>query len=132
MPINDTSWKPGQSGNPGGRRLDTIISDHIRRRLRDEIPVDREGNPILGRAAQRKHRNAERRKIGHVLADMEIRRALEGDPAAFGTILNRLEGKPVQAVDQTKRDETSEAFVEFLRSANAWRVAHTPPLLYPS
>ena len=66
-----TSWKPGQSGNPGGRRKDDKIS--LTELLRKKLPRDE-------------------------FVKMEIQLAKSGDQAARKNIWERLEGRVTETI----------------------------------
>jgi len=68
-------WKPGQSGNPGGRTAKPI-SDKMLAKL-----------------------VAHKGKVAGAIAEAAIRKAMDGDIAAFCAITDRIEGKPVQRVE---------------------------------
>jgi len=70
-------FKPGQSGNPGGRPKDKAFRDAL------SIAVNRADGDATRLA-----------KIAEVL----VRKALEGDMAAIREIADRLDGKPAQSV----------------------------------
>jgi len=67
-------FKPGQSGNPGGRPKATPITDALRDALSDPAELEK--------------------FIGAV-----IKKAKKGDVKAFQAVSDRLEGKPAQALN---------------------------------
>jgi hypothetical protein len=73
-------FKPGQSGNPGGRTRDKIFTDA----LRIAINVD---DPISGKKKVR------------VIAEKLVDEAMAGEPWAVQMVADRIDGKPVQAVE---------------------------------
>lgn len=81
-------WKPGQSGNPGGRPKKTSISDAyaklVDRRLPDEIC--------------RKLGLSKRATWADALALGQMRSAVKGKTDAAREIADRVEGKTAQAV----------------------------------
>ena len=72
-------WKPGQSGNPGGRPRTAKLSEACRAKLASIIPGDARG---------RTHAEA--------IADELARRALKGDIRAAQELADRAEGRPGQ------------------------------------
>ena len=86
-------FKPGQSGNPGGRPKGTSVSAILNRKLAEEADDGRT--------------NAE--KVATVILSL----ALEGDPRFVEMLLQRTEGKVVERVinltpDDVKRMPTEE------------------------
>jgi len=77
-----TRWKPGQSGNPGGRPKRTPLIDACREVLREPVPGDPTGR-IYARA----------------IADKLAAMALAGDIRAAQELADRAEGKPRQTID---------------------------------
>ena len=74
-------WPKGVSGNPGGRPRKSLISDEIERLLEQDSP------------------NARDKTWATALAEVLLRKALKGDLRAIAEVANRVEGKPLQAVD---------------------------------
>lgn len=73
-------FKPGQSGNPGGRpKRGWSWGDLLQKALELEA---KDGRP------QKEH-----------VAEMMVEKALKGDARAFEVIADRMEGKPKQSVD---------------------------------
>jgi len=69
-------WKPGQSGNPGGRPKKLPITDAIREALARDM--------------------GDGRTMADVVVDVLIEAAKKGDMAAIRELADRAEGKPVQ------------------------------------
>jgi Family of unknown function (DUF5681) len=88
-----TRWKPGQSGNPGGRPKTAPLSRACRELLTQPVPNDPEGRTYAGAIAQ-------------TLAE----KALAGDIRAAQEIADRAEGRPRQSieVENTTLREASE------------------------
>jgi hypothetical protein len=84
MPRSDTQWKPGQSGNPGGRPKRKLISEAVLAEL--ERPVGRSG-----------------RTRAELLARKIVRLAIGGDVQAAKLVLAYTEGLPVQHLDVSTR-----------------------------
>ena len=73
-------WPKGVSGNPGGRPKKRLISDELERLLQQSP-------------------NAGGKTCAAALAEVLLEHALKGDLRAIAEVANRVEGKPVQAVD---------------------------------
>jgi len=69
-----TQFKPGQSGNPGGRPKETPITDALRQALSDPAELERFISAV-------------------------IKKAKKGDVKAFQAVSDRIEGKPAQALN---------------------------------
>ena len=72
-----TRFKPGQSGNPGGRPRTAKISEACRTKLASLIPGD-----------------VQRRTYAQAIADKLVQLALKGDIRAAQELADRAEGKP--------------------------------------
>lgn len=84
-------FQKGQSGNPGGRGSNgRPISESLRMLLRAE-----EDDVTSG--AYRKPRGS--RTVAEAIAMTLIRKSIAGDPAAIKEVLDRTEGKAVQAIE---------------------------------
>jgi len=81
-------WKPGQSGNPGGRPRTAKLSEACRAKLASTIPGDSTG-----------------RTYAKAIADELARRALKGDIRAAEELANRAEGRPGQSNPATEADK---------------------------
>lgn len=77
-----TRWKPGQSGNPGGRPKTAPLSQACRELLAAPVPDDPEG-----------HTYAE------AIAEMLGKKAIEGDIRAAQEIADRAEGRARQSIE---------------------------------
>jgi hypothetical protein len=89
---NLTPWKPGQSGNPGGRPKKLPVTDYLREQLERPIPeAMREKLPpifveIYGPEAT----------FGQMVAFKLIASSAKGDVFALKELLDRVEGKVTQ------------------------------------
>jgi hypothetical protein len=82
-------WKPGQSGNPGGRPKKTLVDEALATLL-----------------------DADESAKATQIAEMLIQKAINGDVRAAQLIMERTEGKPLQKV--ALRDESDESPVKFV------------------
>jgi len=80
-PANLRPWPKGVSGNPGGRVKKQPITAELERLLGEEAP-NREGHTWA-----------------QVIAQALLEQASRGDVRAISELTNRLEGKPLQAVN---------------------------------
>ena len=78
-------FKPGQSGNPGGRPRTAKLSEACRAKLASPIPGDPEG-----------------RSFADVIADKFALQALKGDIRAAQELADRAEGRPSQMAPPTE------------------------------
>jgi hypothetical protein len=74
-------WPKGVSGNPGGRPRKRLISDELERLLQQEAP------------------SAAGKTWAAAIAEVLLAQALNGDVRAIAEVANRVEGKPLQAMD---------------------------------
>src|SRR5215475_15173861 len=74
------AWKPGQSGNPAGKKPGTLKERPYRDALRMEIAA------------------AEDFKGLRLIARAHLEKARSGDMAAIKELADRLDGRPAQAV----------------------------------
>lgn len=98
MPPEEYRFKPGQSGNPGGRPKEKPVTDELRRLMDREVPNDREG-----------------RTYAEVLAQAILHAALKGKVDAARELLDRIEGRvphSVAAVVETPRENLTREQVE--------------------
>lgn len=83
MPSSITQFRPGRSGNPGGRKADPLL-------------------PALRRKLTPKQAND--------LVDVLVSRALDGDLRALELIWNRMSGLPVARQEQGEPGAFSPGF----------------------
>lgn len=76
-----TPWRPGVSGNPGGRPSYKIMSDACARKL-IEVP-----NPETGESR------------ADIIAERVISQAEQGDIQAFTAVRDTVEGRPAQQIN---------------------------------
>lgn len=97
MPLPSTAWQPGQSGNPQGGKLTSIL------RMRINAPAfDDDGNEILEEDASGKRKQVKKLQL---VADALIRRAIKGEIAAIQECFNRLDGRVPTDLTVTRRDD---------------------------
>lgn len=91
-PENLKPWKPGQSGNPGGRPRTRPLTDELVQLLEGEAP------------------NSDGKSWAYVIAEALLKRARNGDVRAFAVLANRIEGRPHQslAVDVSANTSLAE------------------------
>jgi len=78
-------WKPGRSGNPGGRPRTAKLSEACRAKLASPIPGDPES-----------------RSFAEAIADKLAQQALKGDIRAAQELADRAEGRPSQMACPTE------------------------------
>jgi Family of unknown function (DUF5681) len=81
-----TRWKPGQSGNPGGRPKRTPLIDACREVLSQLVPGDAKG-----------------RTYAQAIAEKLAAKAVEGDIRAAQELADRAEGKARQTLQIVRR-----------------------------
>ena len=74
-------WPKGVSGNPGGRPRKQPITEELERLLTQEVP------------------NREGQTWATVIAEALLQQASRGDVRAVSELANRVEGKPIQALN---------------------------------
>jgi hypothetical protein len=74
-------WPKGASGNPGGRPKQKLISVELERLLQQQAPGENG------------------KTWAAVIAEALLSQAAKGDVRAISELANRIEGKPLQAVD---------------------------------
>jgi ribosomal 50S subunit-associated protein YjgA (DUF615 family) len=93
FPNDTTQFKEGESGNPAGRPKGTRnLSTILREMLEEEIEVNVEGKK-------------ERKQFQEVIIRKLIKKASDGDIKAITEILDRVEGKAKQTVEQSGKTE---------------------------
>lgn len=104
-------YKPGQSGNPKGRKKGSLtLTEILRKILRDKVNIKTpDGKEI---------------KVtkGELLMLKWTQSAMEGEIGEISKIIERMEGKPVQPV-QVTRDVDSETVKELRDLANTMKAA---------
>ncbi len=88
-----TPWKPGQSGNPGGRPKRAVVSNAIRSRFED--PID--SLPPVKKTAEELGIATEGRTVGEVYADVMLVQGM-GSGVFCKEALDRSEGKVAERV----------------------------------
>jgi hypothetical protein len=106
-------WKPGESGNPGGRPKRTPLTDACRELLARSIPGDSAGRTYA-------------QKIAEILAE----KATQGDIRAVQELADRAEGKPRQSleVESTLRQSFDRLTTDELK---AYAETGTLPAWFP-
>ncbi|MGI9490484.1 MAG: DUF5681 domain-containing protein [Geminicoccaceae bacterium] len=92
-PTPSAAWKPGQSGNPDGKKLTAAL-----RRVLSDLADPKTDNET---------------KNFHKVAEALVKKAITGDTTAIEMCFNRLDGKvpnvnveiPVKAAEEMTRDE---------------------------
>jgi len=96
--IRPHQFKPGQSGNPGGRPKTTPLTDALCELLNKPYPGD-----------------AQHRTLAQVIAAAQVTRAAKGSIAHFNAVADRVEGKPRQMMELAGPDGAAiPVFVENL------------------
>ncbi len=91
---NLTPWKPGVSGNPGGRPKAKAVSEEIKLLLAQEAP------------------SAGGKTWTEVVALAIVKKASKGDVRAFAELMNRAEGKATQTVELAGTVNIAERIAE--------------------
>ena len=95
-----TAWKPGQTGNPEGKRQEKLIADQLRLVLMDIDPAS--GYKNL-----------------RVIAEKIVEQAKEGQAAQQMMVLERIDGKVPQAHD-IKKETTVTIHAEAVSDFDRW------------
>ena len=94
MPSSDTQFKPGQSGNPGGRKPGVSITAMVRRELDKVEPKTQ-------------------KKWGElVLRRILLKATNEGDTQMLKAIWAYIDGMPKQSTDITSGGKTLKGLVQ--------------------
>lgn len=104
-PPKDKQFKPGQSGNPAGKKPGTLsLKTYIKKWLAAE---EQYNNPITGKKEWLTQYD--------IIVLMQIAKARKGDTRAFEALLDRVEGKPKQSidVDQSVNWEETKTYVDY-------------------
>lgn len=94
-------WKPGQSGNLNGRPKKKPLTEELERLLAEDAP------------------KGKGQTWAAVIAEALVKRASKGDVRAIVELGNRIEGRPVQAVELTA--DVNAEIVERLQAARRRR-----------
>ncbi len=85
--LKQHAFKPGVSGNPGGRPKRLPVTDVIIDLLNQPCKADKEG-----------------RKWSELIVTALMQRAVKGDVKAIAELIDRAEGKPKQRIENTGAD----------------------------
>lgn len=89
-------FKPGTSGNPGGRPKKQPVTDYLRSQLEREVPVKMLGRMQLDFRSDLSAVYGDHPTFGQMLAFQLISQAGKGEIAALSALLDRVEGKVTQ------------------------------------
>jgi Family of unknown function (DUF5681) len=103
FPNKEHQWKPGQSGNPGGRPKGRSLTSRIRDLL-DTNEID--GKPI-----------EDGKQVADLVVDVIIERALRGDFKFVDLVMNRIDGKLPDTV-VVDSNGTTDTIRDFLLGKN--------------
>ena len=99
-------WKPGQSGNPGGRPKRKVLTDAYTALLDQNIPPD----------LARKLQISESSTYAEVIAMALVREAVKGKVNAAAELADRAEGRVMERVQVNRMgDPLAELLAEFQR-----------------
>jgi len=107
-------WKPGQSGNPGGRPRTAKLSEACRAKL---------ASPIAG--------DPESRSYAEAIADRLAQLALKGDIRAAQELADRAEGRPSQMAPLTEYSGVKYIILDMPRPPRPMAAAATSQLPSP-
>jgi Family of unknown function (DUF5681) len=91
-------WKPGQSGNPGGRPRTAKLAEAYRNKLASLVPDDAQG-----------------RSYAEAIADKLALQALKGDIRAAQELADRAEGRPSQMAPPAEQDGVKYVILDMPR-----------------
>ena len=100
-------WAKGQSGNPYGHISKREAETALRHAVHETV-------------AKGKYSGKTKLKV---IADKIAEAAMDGEPWACDMVYNRLDGKPVQFIDQHMTHDVGEVFVDLLKAINERRAA---------
>ena len=92
------TFQPGNSGNPGGRRGEKIFADALRIALNEDIEDQ-----------------GKTKKKARAIADKLVSEALKGEAWAIQQVMDRMDGKPAQAIIGGDEDDPPIRFTRILR-----------------
>jgi len=90
-PLKEHQWKPGQSGNPKGRPKTDSVTRAIRSLLDDGIS----GEPLY-----------------EAIAKVAVQKALQGDRHFWQFVVDRIDGKVLDQVNQSGEVEVTVRYEE--------------------
>jgi len=105
MPSSDTQFKPGHSGNPGGRpKRGWTWADLLEEAMEEELTTT----------------DGKKDKAKKFITKRLVKMAIDGDLGAQKEIMDRMEGKPKQSTDITSGgDKLQTLLVEFINNKDA-------------
>src|ERR1700723_1494980 len=92
-------WKPGQSGNPGGRPKRLKVTDYVAEQLDGPIPEAMLGAMKEGARAVFFEVYGQNPTFGQMIAFKLVQMSAKGDMFAMRELLDRVEGKVPQKAD---------------------------------
>lgn len=103
----DTKFKKGKSGNPKGRpKKENSLTDILRSKMDDKTEITIKGKKCI-------------LPVGEAIAEKLIQKTLNGNLKAIELIVNRLEGKPLQAIESKIEGDLNVASDERASEAKA-------------
>jgi hypothetical protein len=99
-------YKPGESGNPGGRPKKLPITDHMTEQLGRCIPETMRAKLPAGFADL----YGEQACLAELIAFRLILEAAQGNLKALAAVLDRVEGKPTQGIGGSGKAEEPVVF----------------------
>ena len=101
-PEKPWQFKKGWKGGPGRKKGSKIMSKSLREILNsDEVKLEMTHTTPSGRKKVQKYDLKVDKNITYALSAALIREALKGNVTATREIIDRVEGKPIQAIDYT-------------------------------
>lgn len=111
----DGTFAPGNTGNPNGRMSEREAAEQLRLAAHEVI-----------KTRKSKHKGQKKlRRISEKIVEL----AMKGEPWACNMVFDRLDGKPMQFIDQTTTYEVGDVFIDLLRALNEKRgkvIEHEP------
>jgi len=111
---NLTSWKPGQSGNPEGKKEGTKNTSTIIREFLDMASNKHDYEATDKDMFKELSEELEGRKLTKrdIMFYKMIQKAMKGDTYTFNSLMDRLEGKPTQTNRNINTEQKYEDFIE--------------------
>ena len=97
----DNQFKPGQSGNPAGRKKQRTVSEILRDRLQELATT----SPVATEICKKLNIDASNKTLADVLAETLLLSSFQNRPRIISELLDRAEGKVVQKVEATVHPE---------------------------